>query len=71
MLNELIKKYPKTMFLVFNKLFWCTSFFYTIYIIQNQIPNLKQWALGSIYVLITMPINYWLTYGFTETKENE
>lgn len=68
-MNKLIKKYPKTSFMVINKILWCIGFFYTIYIIQNEVPNLRQWMLGSIYTIITLPISYYLTYSFGD-KDN-
>lgn len=65
---NLIKKYPKIMFMIIVKLYWIISFFFTVYIIQNQIPNLRQFVLGSIFTITTLPLNYWLTYGFGEIK---
>ncbi len=66
---NLIKKYPKTTFMVILKLYWIVSFFFTIYIIQNQMPNMRQFILGSIFTIITLPLNYWLTYNFGEKNE--
>ncbi len=65
---NLIKKYPKTTFMIVLKLYWVISFFFTVYIIQNQMPTLRQFVLGSIFTIITLPLNYWLTYGFEEIK---
>lgn len=64
MLNNLIKKYPKISFMLILKVYWIVSFFFTIYIIQNSAPTLRQFVLGSVYTIITLPLNYWLTYGF-------
>lgn len=68
-MNNLIKKYPKVSFMIVLKLYWVVSFFFTVYIIQNQMPSLRQFVLGSIYTIITLPLNYWLTYDF-DKKEN-
>lgn len=67
---NLIKKYPKTSFMIITKLWWIVSFFFTIYIIQNQIPSLRQFVLGSIFTIITLPLNYWLTYDFDRSTKN-
>jgi hypothetical protein len=66
---NLIKKYPKTAFMIIVKIYWIISFFFTVYIIQNQIPTIRQFVLGSIFTIITLPLNYWLTYKFTESKK--
>lgn len=66
---RLIKKYPKTMFMLVLKAYWVVSFFFTIYIIQNQMPNMRQFVLGSIFTILTLPLNYWLTYNFTAEKK--
>jgi len=63
-MNRLIKKYPKASFMIITKLWWIISFFSTVYRIQNQMPSLRQFVLGSIYTIITLPLNYWLTYDF-------
>jgi len=63
-MNDLIKRYPKTSFMIISKLWWIVSFFFTIFIIQNQMPNTRQFVLGSIYTIITLPLNYFLTYNF-------
>lgn len=67
---NIIKKYPKTSFMVILKLYWVVSFFFTIYIIQNEMPNMRQFVLGSIFTILTLPLNYWLTYSFNP-KESE
>ena len=64
MTNSIIKKYPKISFMVIMKLYWVVSFFFTVYIIQNQMPSLRQFVLGSVYTILTLPLNYWLTYDF-------
>lgn len=69
-MNNLIKKYPKTSFMIITKVWWIVSFFFTIFIIQNQMPSMRQFVLGSIYTIITLPLNYYLTYGFGD-KENK
>jgi hypothetical protein len=61
---SVIQKYPKLSFMVITKLWWVVGFFFTIYIIQNEMPNLRQFILGSIYTIMTLPLNYWLTYNF-------
>jgi len=68
-MNSLIKKYPKISFMIITKLWWVVSFFFTVYIIQNAIPTPRQFILGSIYTIITLPLNYWLTYNFG-SKDN-
>lgn len=50
--------------MVIMKLWWVVGFFFTIYIIQNEMPNMRQFILGSVYTIITLPLNYWLTYCF-------
>jgi len=54
--------------MIITKLWWIISFFFTIYIIQDQIPTLRQFVLGSIFTVLTLPLNYYLTYSFG-TKE--
>lgn len=67
---RLIKKYPKTSFMVISKLWWVFGFFFTVYIIQDQMPTAKQFILGSVYTILTLPLNYWLTYCFaSESKK--
>ncbi len=61
---NLIKKYPKTAFMIISKLWWVVSFFFTIFIIQNQMPTARQFILGSIFTIVTLPLSYWLTYSF-------
>lgn len=63
-LQETVQKYPKTSFMIVLKLYWIVGFFFTIYIIQNEIPSTRQFILGSIYTIVTLPLNYWLTYNF-------
>jgi hypothetical protein len=65
---NLIDKYPKTSFMIIVKLYWVVGFFFTVYIIQNQMPSIRQFLLGSIYTILTLPLNYWLTYSFGGTK---
>lgn len=67
---SIFKKYPRMSFMIILKLYWVVSFFFTIYIIQNEMPNMRQFVLGSIFTIITLPLNYWLTYSFT-SKENQ
>lgn len=68
MIKRIINAYPKTSFMLIAKLYWVIGFFYTVYIIQNQTPNLRQWILGSIFTIVTLPLNYYLTYGFGGLK---
>lgn len=63
-MKNLIKKWPKLSFMVIVKLYWIVSFSFTVFVIQNSVPTLRQWALGSIFTILTLPLNYWLTYGF-------
>jgi len=65
---SIIKRYPKLSFMIISKLWWATGFFFTIYIIQNEIPTLRQFLLGSVYTIATLPLNYWLTYEFGSKK---
>ena len=51
--KNLLSRYPKISFMVINKLYWVVSFFFTIYIIQNQVPSLRQFVLGSVYTILT------------------
>ncbi len=67
-MNRLINKYPKLSFMIVVKLYWIVSFSFTVFVIQNNVPTLRQWVLGSIFTIATLPLNYWLTYGFTENK---
>ena len=57
------------MFMIITKLWWIVGFFFTVYIIQNEMPNLKQFLLGSVYTILTLPLNYWLTYEFDSKGE--
>ncbi|CAB4120901.1 hypothetical protein UFOVP1_25 [uncultured Caudovirales phage] len=63
-MNALVAKHPIISFMVVYKLFWTASFFFTIYVIQGQVPSLRQWILGAIWTIVTLPLNYWLTYSF-------
>ena len=63
-LNILIDKYPKTSFIIISKIMWIIGFMFTIYVIEDKLPTIRQFSLASIYVLFTLPISYWLTYGF-------
>jgi hypothetical protein len=67
-IRNYIDNWPKTSFIVISKLYWLTSFFWSVYVIQGEIPTLKQWMLGSLYTLVTLPLSYWLTYSFGEKK---
>lgn len=67
-MNRLIDKYPKLMFMVISKIWWIIGFFFTIYIIQDEMPTLRQFVLGSIYTILTLPLSYWLTYGFSKKE---
>ncbi len=64
-MQRIIDKYPKLTFMIFVKLYWIVSFAFTVYVIQESVPTLRQWVLGSIFTILTLPLNYWLTYGFT------
>lgn len=55
--------------MIIVKLYWVVGFFFTVYIIQGQIPSVRQFVLGSIYTILTLPLNYWLTYGFSGEKD--
>lgn len=57
--------------MIITKLWWVISFFFTIYIIQNEIPTLRQFILGSIFTVITLPLNYYLTYNFGTKESND
>lgn len=57
--------------MVISKVWWIVGFFFTVYIIQNQMPTPRQFILGSIYTILTLPLNYWLTYGFSEEKKHD
>lgn len=67
-MNNLIKNWPKLSFMIISKLYWVVGFFYTIWVIQGEIPSAKQFLLGSIYTIATLPLNYWLTYDFGPKK---
>lgn len=69
-MQNIINKYPKAAFMIISKLSWIVGFFYTVFIIQGQMPSARQWILGSVYTIITLPLNYWLTYGFTGVHTN-
>ncbi len=68
-MQNLIDKYPKLSFMIIVKLYWIVSFSFTVFVIQNSIPTIRQWVLGSIFTLVTLPLNYWLTYGFTGVEK--
>lgn len=63
-MNKLIEQWPKLSFMIIVKLYWIVSFSFTVYVIQNQIPTARQWLLGALFTIATLPLNYWLTYGF-------
>ena len=63
-MNNIINKYPKLSFMIISKIYWIIGFFFTIYVIQGKVPTLRQFLLGSLYTLLTLPVNYWLTYSF-------
>lgn len=67
-MQKLINKYPKISFMIIVKLYWIVSFSFTIYVIQNSVPTLRQWVLSSIFTLVTLPLNHWLTYGFNSKE---
>lgn len=69
-MKSLINKYPRATFMIISKLSWVVGFFYTVYIIQGVVPSHRQWILGSVYTIVTLPLNYWLTYGFTGEDKN-
>ncbi len=68
---KIIKLYPKISFMIITKIWWIVGFFFTVYIIQNEMPTLRQFVLGSIYTILTLPLNYWLTYSFDPRGEVE
>ena len=70
-MNRLIKKYPKLSFMIIVKLYWIVSFSFTIFVIQGSVPTVKQWVLSSLFTVLTLPLNYWLTYGFTGENKND
>lgn len=70
-MNKLIRKYPQTMFMIIVKLYWIVSFSFTVFVIQNSVPTLRQWVLGSIFTILTLPLNYWLTYGFPAPEKTD
>jgi hypothetical protein len=69
-MQKLIDKYPTTTFMVACKVLWITGFFWSVFVIQGEVPSLKQWLLGSLYVIVTLPVNYWLTYCFSGKKDD-
>lgn len=70
-MKKLIKKYPKLSFMIIVKLYWIVSFSFTIFVIQGSVPTVKQWVLSSLFTILTLPLNYWLTYGFTGENKND
>ncbi len=68
-MKKLIDKYPKLSFMIIVKLYWIVSFSFTVFVIQNSVPTVRQWVLGSVFTILTLPLNYWLTYGFTGIKQ--
>lgn len=67
---SVIKAYPKTSFMIINKIYWVVSFFFSVYVIQGEIPSVRQFTLGSIFCILTLPLSYYLTYCFG-SKENK
>lgn len=67
--RKLIKNYPKLMFMLVSKLVWIIGFFFTLYIIQDHAPTLKQFILASVYTIITLPVSYHLTYQFGDNSK--
>lgn len=68
-INELIGEYPKTSFIIVSKIMWVFGFMFTIYVIDDHLPTLRQFTLASIYVLLTLPVSYWLTYSFSSKSK--
>ena len=68
-MKSLIKEWPKLSFMVIVKLYWIVSFSFTVFVIQNSVPTMRQWVLGSIFTVLTLPLNYWLTYGFNGVND--
>ncbi len=69
-MDKLIKEWPRLSFMIIVKLYWIVSFAFTVFVIQESVPTIRQWVLGSIFTILTLPLNYWLTYDFTgESKQ--
>ncbi len=67
-MNKLIKEWPRLSFMIIVKLYWIVSFAFTVFVIQESVPTVRQWVLGSVFTLLTLPLNYWLTYGFNKNE---
>lgn len=57
-------RHPIIMFMILVKLSWVMGFAFTVMVIEGTLPTLRQWGLASIYTIITLPLNYYLTYCF-------
>jgi len=67
-MQNLINNWPKLSFMIIVKLYWIVSFSFTVFVIQNSVPTVRQWVLGSIFTIVTLPLNYYLTYNFAGAK---
>lgn len=56
--------------MILVKLSWIVGFMFTIVVIEGTLPTLWQWGLASIYTLITLPLNYYLTYCFNVKSDD-
>jgi hypothetical protein len=70
-LKKWIEEWPTVSYLVINKILWIVGFFYSIYVIQGFAPTFRQFVLGSIYALITLPLGYWITALFFQVKKED
>lgn len=59
---------PKVAFMLISKIYWIVSFLFSVYVIQRQIPSLRQFILGSIFCIATLPLSYYLTYDFNKAS---
>ena len=57
-------KHPIITFMILVKMSWIVGFMFTIVVIEGTLPTLRQWGLASVYTIITLPLNYYLTYCF-------
>lgn len=64
-------RWPTVSYMVINKILWTIGFFYSIWVIQGTVPNVRQWFLGAIFALATLPLGYWINTLFFQTTKKE
>ena len=66
-----IERYPAWTYLTINKILWTIGFFYSIWVIQGSVPSFRQWILGAIFAVLTLPLGYWINTLFFQVKNKK